>query len=311
MNSIPLPEMNPKTILCYFLAATITAGAHDHFAAGIVDSNQNGQADAGEPLAFVGADGTNRVFHLLPRPVGFRPAQRCGGYYMLDERPRTLFPNDSFSIVALSDGQYDVASPLHAHTGAWIWAEITSVSGPPGATFGFWDAETSYSSDIPSVSFPANEPTGNPRFVIGEGVDDISEDPSGHIHGRSWTADKPGDYQVGIRLVDLSTTGPGGGPWHSPSETYILHFKAGPDFQPAGQTVQGGFKLTWPSRMGIWEPYQTGVVFEIQRSTDPVSGGWTTIGSVTGTTADSATFTDPSSPAAKAFYRLSYGWSNR
>jgi hypothetical protein len=277
-----------------------------------VDSNNNGQPDAGEPLQFVGASGADRIFHLLPRPVGFRPTQRCGGYYMLDETPRTLFPTDSFSIIALSDGQYDIPSPGHAHTGAWIWAEITSVSGPPGAHFGFWEQEHSYSSDTPSVAFNTNEPAAGFRFVVGEGIDDINEDPYGHIHSRSWTADKPGDYQIGIRLIDLSTTGPGGGPWHPPSRTYIYHFVAGPDFQPTGKPVDGGgFKLSWPSQMGIWEPYQTGIVFNVLRSTSPADGGWTSIGSVTGTTADTATFTDPSPPPDKAFYRLSYGWSTR
>ena len=300
------------SIILTLLALAVPAGAHDHFAAGIVDTNQNGQADAGEPLQFVGANGTDRIFHLLPRPVGFRPVQRCGGFYMLDERPRTLFPNDSFSIVALSDGQYDIASPNHAHTGAWIWAEIVSVSGPPGANFGFWDQEYSYSSDTPSVSLPANEPTGNPSFVISEGIDDIGEDPDGHIHGRSWSADLPGDYHIGIRLIDRSTTGPGGGPWHPASQIYIFHFKAGPDFQPTGQRVPGtGFVLSWPGQMGIWEPYQTGIVFTVLRSTTAVADDWTSIGTATGTTADTVTFTDPSPPIGKAFYRLSYSWSDR
>ena len=303
--------MNPKIILCSLLAVTLTATAHDHFAAGIVDSNQNGQADAGEPLAFVGADGTNRVFHLLPRPVGFRPVQRCGGYYMLDERPRTLFPNDSFSIVALSDGQYDIASPAHAHTGAWIWAEITSVSGTAGGKFGFWDESHSFYFDMPSVSLATGEPTGNPAFVIGEGSDAVDEDPAGHIHGRSWTADTPGDYYVGLRLVDRSTTGPDGGPWHAPSQTYIYHFKAGPDFQRVSIMRSGdGLVLTWPSGMGVYEPSETGIVFKIQRCTS-FDSGWTTIGTVTGTSADTATFTDPSPPATRAFYRLGYDWSDR
>lgn len=298
-----------KLILLALIAAIVPAGGHDHFAAGIVDSNHNGQADAGEPLQFVGANGTDHIFHLLPRPTGFRPVQRCGGFYMLDEKPRTLFPTDSFSIVALSDGQFDVAAPNHAHTGAWIWVEIVSVSGPAGAHFGFWDEEFSYSSDTPSVSLAANEPTGNPQFVISEGIDEISQDPDGHIHGRSWTADKAGDYYVGFRLIDRSTTGPGGGPWHPPSQIYLFHFKAGPDFQAVGKRVAGtGFVLTWPSQMGIWEPYQTGIVFDVLRST--TGSDWASIGTVTGTTADTVTFTDPSPPVGKAFYRLSYDWAD-
>ena len=108
----------------------LSASAHQHFAAGIVDTNQNGQPDAGEPLQFVGADGSDRTFHLLARPVG----QRCGGHYMLDESPRTLFPADAFSLTVQSDGQYEIEGSHHAHTGAWVWVEIVSVSGPGDST---------------------------------------------------------------------------------------------------------------------------------------------------------------------------------
>lgn len=302
-----------KTPPCLFLALTLLlnpAVAHDHFGAGVLDANGNHLPDAGEALQFVGENGTAKIFHLLPRPTGQHPAQRCGGYYMLDERPRTLFPNDAFSFTAISDGQYDANTTGHAHTGAWIWMEIVSVSGPAGAHFGFWDENWSAFNDTPSVSFATGQPTGNYQFVLGEGFDDAAEDPFGHIHGRSWTADKPGDYYVAMRLVDLSTTGPGGGPWHAPSQIYIYHFQAGPDFKPAAQLVAGtGYVLTWASQMGIYTG-QTGIVFNIERSTGSLSpSGWQNIGSVTGTTGATSTFTDPTPPAGKAFYRLSYSWS--
>jgi hypothetical protein len=289
------------------------AAAHDHYAAGITDTNGNHLPDPGEPLQFVGANGTDKIIHLLARPAGFRPQQRCGGYYMLDERPRTLFPLDAFSFTALSDGQIETAAPQHAHTGAFLWLEIVSVSGPPGAHFGFWEENWSQFFDTPTVSFATNQPTGSYRFVLSEGFDDAAEDPQGHIHGRSWTADQPGDYFIGFRLVDLSTTGPGGGSWHPPSPVYFYHFQAGPSFQPAGQLVPGtGYVLTWPSQMGIWNgdaPAQTGVVFTVERATTLSPSNWQPLGSVAGTTAATATFTDPAPPAGRAFYRLNYLWA--
>lgn len=285
------------------------AAAHDHFGAGVVDTNANGQPDAGEPLAILGTDPSTRVFRLLPRPVGFRPAQRCGGHYMLDETVRTLFPNDAFSFTVLSDGQEETAVTGHPHTGAFIWLEITAVTGPAGAHFGFWEAGRSATADTPTVSFATHQPTGGFAFVLSTGTDAEDQDPFGHVHGRAWTADKPGDYQVSLRLVDRSTTGPGGGPWHAPGKEFTLHFKAGPDFQPSIHKVAGtGCILTWPSQMGIWEPSQTGIVFKILRTTDPAQG-WEPIGSVTGTSAATATFTDPSPPPGKAFYRLAYDWA--
>ena len=280
----------------------LTASAHDHYSAGIVDTTSNGQPDAGEPLQFVGGIPTNRIFHLMARPVG----QRCGGHYMLDESPRTLFPTDSFSLIVQSDGQYEIKGTNHPHTGAWIWVEIVSVSGPAGGTFGFWEEN----SNTVTHSLPANQATGNPRFVISEGIDATGEDPQGHIHGRAWTADKPGDYVVGLRLVDLSSNRPGGGPWHSPSAVYHLHFSAGPDFQPSlKRNPSGTMTLSWSSRMGIWQLYQTGIVFTVQRSVSLSPSTWANVGSVTGTTADILNFTDSSPPPGHAFYRLVYDWT--
>ncbi|MEX1115061.1 MAG: hypothetical protein WEB53_07415 [Akkermansiaceae bacterium] len=290
-------------------AALMSAGGHDHFAAGICDTNNNNRPDAGEKLRLIGPDLSSRVFHLLARPTGFRPSQRCGGYYVLDESARTLFPNDAFSLTALSDGQEESGAVDHAHTGAYLWVEIVGVSGPAGASLGFWDEGRSRDYDTPSVSFATNEGAGNHAFVISGGRDDSGEDPHGHIHGRAWTADKPGDYHITFRLVDCSTSGPSGDPWHTPSEPFVFHFRAGPDFQPVGKFVPGsGYVLTWPSKMGIWEPYQTGIVFEIQRTSDPASGVWESIGKVTGTTADTATFTDSSPPSGAAFYRIARDW---
>ena len=60
--------------------------------------------------------------------------------------------------------------------------------------------------------------------------------------------------------------------------------------------------------MGIGST-QTGVTFTVQRSLDLT--GWTTLGTVVGTTGNTATFTHTSgfSASSKGFYRLQYSWS--
>ena len=303
--------MNLQIYISIIAAATTSlAAAHDHFDAGIWDTNQNNAPDAGEPLRLIGADLTTRVFHLLARPVG----QTCGGYYMLNENVRSLLPLDSFSFTALSDGQAVSGDINFAHTGTDIWMEITAVAGPLGANFGFWEMGQADASETPTISFPTNSPTGKFAFAISEPLpwlEPAEQDPFGHIHGRCWTADRPGDYSVSYRLVDRSTCGPGGGPWHSPSPTYVFHYKAGPDFQPVVTRVDAKCVLTWSSLMGIWEPYQSGIVFGVQRSTSLATADWVTIGSVTGTTATIATFTDAAPLPGRAFYRLSFDWSTR
>jgi Bacterial TSP3 repeat len=60
-------------------------------------------------------------------------------------------------------------------------------------------------------------------------------------------------------------------------------------------TLTGGNQLSWPSA--------TGLTFTVKRSTTLETGSWTTIGTVTGT-AGTASFTDPSPPAGKAFYTV-------
>jgi hypothetical protein len=111
--------------------------------------------------------------------------------------------------------------------------------------------------------------------------------------------------------VDLSTNGPGGGPWHTPSQIYYFNFQAGPSFQHTMQRSGNSAILTWPSQLGYYaaDTAQTGIVFTVQRTTSLSPATWTNIGTVTGTTANTATFTDPSPPTGNAFYRLRWNWS--
>lgn len=304
--------MKPIRHFLLFLATLTPLAAHEHFEAGVAGANPAFNPLPDTELAFVGINPETRTFHMLARPKGFRPVQRCGGYYVLNEAIRTLLPDDAFSLTALSSGLVDEAIAGHAHPGAQIWAEIVSVAGPDGASFGFWEENRDLVADAPSISFVANSTFESYRFVLSEGPDLADEDPQGHIHNRSWTATHPGEYRVGIRLVDLSTNRPSGQPWHKPSRIYTLRFLAGPDFQPVISRELGGVRLTWPSRMGTRDAANhTGIVFTVLRGTSLSETAWEPIGTTTGSTADTATFLDPSPPPQQAFYRLSYDWGNQ
>jgi hypothetical protein len=301
--------------------------AHQHFAAEVVDTNNNGKSDAGEPLRLAAPNGTAYLFKMRARP--YTTAQQYGGYYSISEDPRVLDPNDSFTFIAYSDGQTQTDPVTHPKTGADIWMEITSVTGPAGAKFGFWEGQNfnvpaasrnrSLSFQTPSYSFLTNTPitgfstpTGRFMFEISEPIagDPLAtQDPFGHIHSRGWTVDKPGDYYVGFTLYDRSTVN-AGGPIHTPSPTYVYHFQAGPEFViTPNKTSATTCVLTWPSLMGT-KSGATGIAFTVQRSTTLAAGSWTTLGTVTGTTAATATFTDNTlSGFTKAFYRLQYSWA--
>jgi len=239
-----------SALLTFTIATGLHAEAHEHFGIGTVDTGAPGP-DQGETLQIIGGSLTASTYRLLPVPVG----QRYGGYYSLNEQPRTQFPNDYFTFVALSDGQALPAESLHAKTGAYLWMEISSVTGPAGASFGFWDEGQSLVRTTPNISFLTNTPTGGYKFEITEPQNtpsapvgaiasgshyiisgattgltiDPGEDPYGHIHNRGWTVDQPGDYFVGFRVYDMSTNGTAGGPIHLPSQIYTVHFLAVPE----------------------------------------------------------------------------------
>ena len=307
-----------------------TSQAHDHIAVGV---NASGQlqlfTSAGVAIT---QPNISTIYHLCPRPTG----QRYGRFYTIEEQVRVLYPNDYFVFIAYSDGQTQYDGTNHAATGAYIWAEIASVTGPSGAHFGFWDENRSFFSTTGDISFTCNSPTGNYKFEVSEPLTqptapggaitetysnlhyiipssvtklkvDSGEDPYGHIHNRGFTVDRAGDYYVGFRFHDLGGNGAGGGPLHASSQIYYVHFQAGPDFKPTHAISGNNVVLTWPSLMGIASA-QTGVVFTVQRSTDLST--WQTLGTVTGTTGTTATYTDTNGATlGRAFYRLQFPWS--
>lgn len=277
----------------------LTASAHDHLAIGIVDLNGNGQPDAGEPLQVMDAALIVRPeYHLLPVNTG----QRYGGYYALGEAPRTLFSEDYFTLIALSDGQAEIAEPGHASTGAYIWARISSVKGPDGARLGFWDENRAFFFTTPTISFLTNQAASSytHEFVLSEplalpvGPD---EDPYGHIHNRGFTVDKPGIYEVGFTFYDRSTNGPGGGPIHPPSQEYKLRFVAGvPDLGMSRNAANGAVTLSWAS--------QSGINYRIDVSSDLVSWSPLTGTLIAGTGATLSTSDLPPGGTTKRYYRL-------
>lgn len=106
--------------------------------------------------------------------------------------------------------------------GSQIFAELTSVSGPVGGTFSFWES----GAISPTISLTAGS-TGTNAWKISENDGLAGSDPYGHVHGRRFTATLPGIYIVGLRALDRSSNGSGGGPIHSPATVLYIYFQAG------------------------------------------------------------------------------------
>lgn len=226
------------------ISLALGAAAQAHLvqvAAGATDTTGDRKVGVGDRLSFVDGYMPSMVYHLVPRTG----TQQYSGYFSLDDNPRTLYPYDNFSFTAVSSGGAGgVAGPGHAAAGSQIWLEVTSVMGPAGAKFGFWDEnETS----APTKVFATGQDTGGFKFVLSEGPDAPGESPGGHIERRAFTADKAGDYYVTFTLYDMSTQN-NGGPIHTPSVPYVFHFQAVPEPSTAGLWLAGTLVLGWRRR---------------------------------------------------------------
>lgn len=118
-----------------------------------------------------------------------------------------------------------------AEFGSYLELVVRTVQGPPGGTIGVWreDDEFEPTSSANLFSVPVGTSNGTNRINLTQSPAEggWENDPYGHVHGRRFTANKPGLYVVGLQLVDTSRAGPGGLPNHSPSATNYFYFQAG------------------------------------------------------------------------------------
>ena len=180
----------------------------------------------------------------------------------------------------------------HAALGACLELEFVSLSGPPGATLGFWEPGQSQ----PSFSLPVGEVAGTNRFELSESRGAPDADPYGFIEGRHLALSKPGLYCLGFRTVDCSTNGPGGGPIHTPSPLYRVYLQAG--VTAASVSRQAGSAT-------VLFGGEAARTFYLERS--PVLGpsaAWQTVAGPLSGTSRLQTMADPAAPPGQSFFRL-------
>jgi len=189
------------------------------------------------------------------------------------------FSGGAFATV-LTFSAFDNTSP--PPNGALVRIELISVNGPDDGAFSFWEAgaasptwarasgwETS-SSDQP-VLFASEDETGY-----------------GHIHGRVFSVNKPGVYDITFRAVD--TTGA-----YASSDTIIIRFTAVNPPQLAIGSQGGNIKLTFTSRANL--------AYDVQSSTTLQTNSWTTIDTLDGT-GGKVEFSEPLNNRPRIFYRI-------
>lgn len=183
----------------------------------------------------------------------------------------------------------------HAADGAFLQLQLVSMSGPPGGVFGVWSQQIGTPAiSHPLFSLPVGATNGTNLLNLSESDGSLGADPYGHIHGRTFTATKPGLYTLGCRILDTSSNGTGGGPIHTPSALYYFYFQAGLTISSWAKN-SNSFAVTFGTTAGK--------TYHVESSTNLTTTNWTTFaGPFTG---DNKLRTATNSSAAPTlFFRL-------
>jgi len=204
-------------------------------------------------------------------------------YFPFGESPNIydlpLFPG-GFYASQLTFSAFDNAAP--PANGALVRIEILAVTGPAGGSVSFWDTFES----SPAITRASGWVAG----ISDQPAIDVSEDESGygHIHGRVFTMNKPGVYQVTFRAMD--TTGE-----YDPSLPFVVEFTALATPQLSIRFDGGMISLTFESRSDL--------VYDVQSTTTLDWDDWTTINTLDGN-GQLIEFEDPLAGRPRVFYRL-------
>jgi hypothetical protein len=248
------------------------AQSHGHLNIGAVGVNQN------DSLTFDnGADFAANSDYV--KTLTFTNAGKYAGFYAGNITLTVLAATSGFG------GPVENAPALGSH----IKAQIVSVDGPAGGAFGFWDTT---STTAPTFSIPSGATNTN-SFDVSQTDGSPGVDPFGHIHGRQFTATKPGIYAVTFKAFDVCTNGAGGGPIHSDSVILKIYFQAGINIASLTETENG---------TGIRFGTLLNRTFFLESNHDLSTTNWNVIGSVSGVD-HFQTLNDANHSAAK-FYRV-------
>src|SRR5688500_5564914 len=202
-----MKQLSPRAYLiaAFSLMCAQARAQHLHFVAGAQSATPGSKLIAVNSNDFTAA--SDFVLNMTLNTNG-----TYAGYYIA---------NHSFVVAAVmpEHGGPEQGAPA---LGSWIHMGIDSVAGPAGGEIGYWEV----GATAPTITFPVGQITTN-RWRIGENDGSPGSDPYGHIHGRRFSATKPGLYLIGFRFFDFSTNGVVGGPLHTVSDPVYMFYQAG------------------------------------------------------------------------------------
>jgi hypothetical protein len=204
------PFLARSLVLCFAAGLTIAApgslrAQHGHLNAGALGINQ------GDPLIWAnGADFTTSSGYV--KTLDYTNAGPYTGYYQ-----------QNITLTALpATAAHAGPDPQASAPGSFLRARMKCLTAPPGGSFAFWENRAT----TPTIALGAGEAATN-AWDLSESDGSPGSDPYGHIHGRRFTANRPGLYQIAFQAIDGSTNGAGGGPIHPPSAQLSIWFQAG------------------------------------------------------------------------------------
>ena len=271
--------MKSYPLLKLILAAGLVLGAqltvraqHGHLNAGAAGTNQNERVIWANGADFIASSG-------YVKTLNFTNGGRFAGYYEGGITP-TALP------ATLETGGPD---PDASAFGSYLQFRMSCLEGPVGGAFGFWESGTT----SPSISLAPGQASTN-LWRLSENDGAPGADPFGHIHGRRFTATRPGIYKVGFTAVDTSTNGAGGGAIHTPSEELPIWFQAGVSIQSVEPDLQA-------SQVRVRFGAAAGFAWSVQYASD-LTNAWQSTDPVVGTDTFIEAILPP--PGQRGFYRL-------
>jgi hypothetical protein len=266
-------------LLVLSLFVSTSWAQHGHLNVGAVGKNQGDKLNFNNGLDFLASSG-------YVKTLDFASSGKFSNYF-----------NGNISLTAMHafDGLGDPV-PGSPAPGAVIEVEFVRVFGPVGGHFSFWD--DAVSTNRPAITVPTGPINGKNRYLLSDvslGAGEPGADPFGHIHGRRFTADKPGVYTVAFKAYDISTNGTAGGPIHTPSDVLDITFQAGYNLTTLTRTNSTAY---------ITIGTATNFLFTLQVNTNLAQPtGWTNLTTLNGTDYFE-TVIDDQATSTNRFYRV-------
>lgn len=247
-----------KTLPILLLATASVSDAHYHVEVGLSSSSGTQLAMDGPAYQLATYIPSQEVFSF------YRPSVSIGAHFA-----ELTFTTET-----------DAIDPAN---GANPRIEVVSVIGPQNATFSFWEVGSTAPAWTRATGWNSSQSSA-PSFLVIQNGDN-------HLHGRAFSADKPGRYQVTFRAVDDNDI-------YSPSADQTIVFNAQQPPQLSISVASGNATLSFASRYGL--------TYDLQVCTDLASGVWTNVEPHTRLNGNGSVIPmiDAMAGRAKAFYRL-------